>query len=134
MPFRISIDCVTFPQGDDTLARWLDDIPENTYTEIDIPSEAPEKCIAFRKDSAWVIVRCSLFTAGDKVFDRVNEISGMNRAAIRQRKGSLILRDSLKWGNDERWHEREQGGIGRMTVIYMKGLGMPQGKPVGICG
>jgi len=103
VPFRISIDCVTFPQGDDTLARWLDDIPENTYTEIDIPSEAPEKCIAFRKDSAWVIVRCSLFAAGDKVFDRVNEISGMNRAAIRQRKGSLILRDSLKWGNDERY-------------------------------
>ena len=100
---RISIDCVTFPKGDDTLAQWLDDIPENTYTEIDIPSKAPEKCIAFRKDSALVIVWCNLFAASDKVFDRVNEISGMNRPAIKRRKDSLILRDSLKWESNERY-------------------------------
>lgn len=64
----ISIDRVTFPSCDMALAKWLNDIPDSTYIEPDIPAEAPEKCIAFRKDSTLVIVWCNLFADSDKVY------------------------------------------------------------------
>jgi len=35
---------------------------------MDIPSEAPEKCIVFRRDSKLVIVWCNLFADSDKVY------------------------------------------------------------------
>ncbi len=53
---RVSVDCVTFPSGDEALAKWLNGIPDSIYVEIDIPAEAPEKCIAFRKGTTLVIV------------------------------------------------------------------------------
>lgn len=69
----VSIDCVTFPSCDIALAKWLNDIPDSTYIEPDIPAEAPERCIAFRKSSTLVIVWCNLFADSDKVFRRVDE-------------------------------------------------------------
>lgn len=69
----VSIDCVTFPSCDITLTKWLNDIPDSTYIEPDIPAEAPERCIAFRKSSTLVIVWCNLFADSDKVFRRVDE-------------------------------------------------------------
>lgn len=70
---RVSVDCVTFPSGNEALAKWLNGIPESSYIEPDIPAEAPEKCIAFRKSSTLVIVWCNLFADSDKIFHRVNE-------------------------------------------------------------
>ena len=72
---RISVDCVTFPSGDEALAKWLNGIPDSTYVEIDIPAEAPEKCIAFRKETTLIIVWCNLFTDADEVFNRLYEIN-----------------------------------------------------------
>lgn len=72
---RISVDCVTFPSGGKALAKWLNDIPDSTYVEIDIPAEAPEKCIAFRKETTLIIVWCNLFTDADEVFNRLCEIN-----------------------------------------------------------
>lgn len=46
---RLSVDCVTFPSCDKALTKWLNGIPDSTYIVPDIPSEAPERCIAFRK-------------------------------------------------------------------------------------
>lgn len=66
---RISIDCVTFSDSvNKQIGRWLTDIPEKGYAYMDIPSEAPEKCIAFRKDSTLVIVWCNLFADSDKAY------------------------------------------------------------------
>lgn len=72
---RISVDCVTFPSGGEALTKWLNGIPDSTYVEIDIPAEAPEKCIAFRKETTLVIVWCNLFTDADEVFNRLYEIN-----------------------------------------------------------
>lgn len=69
---RISVDCVTFPSGDAALAKWLNDIPDSTYIEPDIPAEAPEKCIAFRKSPTLVIVWCNLFVDTDEVFRKIH--------------------------------------------------------------
>lgn len=69
---RISVDCVTFHSGDAALAKWLNDIPYSTYIEPDIPAEAPEKCIAFRKSSTLVIVWCNLFVDTDEVFRKIH--------------------------------------------------------------
>ena len=68
---RISVDWVTFPSGGEALAKWLNDIPDTTYVEIDIPAEAPEKCIAFRKGTTLIIVWCNLFTDSDKAYQTV---------------------------------------------------------------
>ena len=68
---RISVDCVTFQDSDNTLAKWLNDIPDSTYTEIDIPAEAPEKCIAFRKGTTLVIVWCNLFADSEKIWQLI---------------------------------------------------------------
>lgn len=65
---RISIDCVTFSDGDNKQIGWLADIPEKGYADMDIPSEAPEKCIAFRRDSTLIIAWCNLFADSDKVY------------------------------------------------------------------
>lgn len=65
---RISIDCVIFSTSDNRQMGWLADIPEKGYADMDIPSEAPEKCIAFRKDSTLVIVWCNLFADSDKAY------------------------------------------------------------------
>ena len=64
----ISIDRVSFPNSGDTQIKWFADIPKKGYADIDIPSEAPEKCIAFRKDSTLIIVWCNLFADSDKVY------------------------------------------------------------------
>ncbi len=72
---RISVDWVTFPSGDEALAKWLNGIPDSTYVKIDIPAEAPEKCIAFRKETTLIIVWCNLFTDADEVFNRLYEIN-----------------------------------------------------------
>lgn len=69
---RVSVDCVTFSSGDEAIAKWLNGIPDSTYIEPDIPAEAPEKCITFRKSSILVIVWCNLFADSDKVFHRIN--------------------------------------------------------------
>lgn len=65
---RISIDCVTFADSGNKQIGWLTGIPEKGYAYMDIPSEAPEKCIAFRKDSTLIIVWCNLFADSDKVY------------------------------------------------------------------
>lgn len=65
---RISIDCVTFADIDNKQIGWPTDIPEKGYADMDIPSEAPEKCIAFRKDSTLIIVWCNLFADSDKAY------------------------------------------------------------------
>ena len=65
---RISIDCVTFSDSGNKQIVRLADIPEKGYADMDIPSEAPEKCIAFRKDSTLVIVWCNLFADSDKAY------------------------------------------------------------------
>ncbi len=65
---RISIDCVTFSVSGNKQIGRLADIPEKGYADMDIPSEAPEKCIAFRRDSKLVIVWCNLFADSDKVY------------------------------------------------------------------
>lgn len=65
---RISIDYVTFSDGGNKQIDRLADIPEKGYADMDIPSEAPEKCIAFRNDSTLIIVWCNLFADADKVY------------------------------------------------------------------
>lgn len=72
---RVSVDYVTFPSGDEALAKWLNGIPDRAYAEIVIPAEAPEKCIAFRKSSTLVIVWCNLFADTDEVFNRLYEMN-----------------------------------------------------------
>ena len=76
---RVSIDRVTFSTSGNKQIGWLADIPEKGYADMDIPSEAPEKCIAFRKDSTLIIVWCNLFADSDKIFNRVNEVLDMNK-------------------------------------------------------
>ena len=71
----ISIDCVTFSVSGNKQIGRLADIPEKGYAYMDIPSEAPEKCIAFRKDSKLIIVWCNLFADSDKVYKTAIEIS-----------------------------------------------------------
>lgn len=65
---RVSVDCVTFPSGDEALAKWLNDIPDSTYIEPDIPAEAPERCIAFRNGTTLVIVWCHLFADSHSIY------------------------------------------------------------------
>lgn len=65
---RISIDCVTFSDSGNKQIGRLADIPEKGYADMNIPSEAPEKCITFRKDSTLVIVWCNLFADSDKAY------------------------------------------------------------------
>lgn len=65
---RISVDCVTFSDSGNKQIDRLADIPEKGYAYMDIPSEAPEKCITFRKDSTLVIVWCNLFADSDKAY------------------------------------------------------------------
>lgn len=65
---RISIDCVTFSDSGNKQIGRLTDIPEKGYAYMDIPSEAPEKCIAFRKDSTLIIVWCNFLADSDKVY------------------------------------------------------------------
>lgn len=72
---RVSVDCVTFPSGDEALAKWLNGIPDSTYVEIYIPAEAPEKCIAYRKETTLVIVWCNLFADTDELFHRLSEMN-----------------------------------------------------------
>lgn len=69
---HVSVDCVTFTSCDMTLAKWLNEIPENTYIEYDIPAEAPERSVAFRRASTIVIVWCNLFADSDEVFKLVD--------------------------------------------------------------
>ena len=68
----ISIDRVTFPNSGDTQIKWFADIPEKGYADIDIPSEAPEKCIAFLRGSVLIIVWCDLFADSDKVLNIID--------------------------------------------------------------
>ena len=70
----ISIDRVTFPNSSDTQIKWFADIPEKGYADIDIPSEAPEKCIAFLRGSVLIIVWCDLFADSDKVLNMINKV------------------------------------------------------------
>lgn len=70
----ISIDRVIFPNSGDTQIKWFADIPEKGYADIDIPSEAPEKCIAFRRGSVLIIVWCDLFADSDKVLNMINKV------------------------------------------------------------
>lgn len=70
----ISIDRVTFPNSGDKQIKWFADIPEKGYADIDIPSEAPEKCIAFRRGSVLIIVWCDLFADSDKVLNMINKV------------------------------------------------------------
>lgn len=72
---RVSVDCVTFPSCDEALAKWLNGIPDSTYVEIDIPAEAPEKCIAYRKETTLVIVWCNLFADTDELFNRLSKMN-----------------------------------------------------------
>lgn len=67
---RISIDMVLF-RDKVYSERILRHIPENDFTEIDIPSEAPEKCLATRKDSTLIIIWCNLFADSGKICDIV---------------------------------------------------------------
>lgn len=67
---RISIDMVRF-RDNSFFGKILRHIPENDFTEIDIPSEAPEKCLATCKDSTLVIVWCNLFADSGKICDIV---------------------------------------------------------------
>lgn len=59
---------------DKALAKWLNGIPDSTYIEPDIPAEAPEKCIAFRKSSTLVIVWCNLFADTDKIYEGLQNL------------------------------------------------------------
>lgn len=65
---RISIDCVTFSDSGNKRIGRLADVPPKGYAYMDIPSEAPEKCIAFRMDSTLVIVWHNLFADSDKAY------------------------------------------------------------------
>ena len=71
---RISIDCVTFADSGNKQIGWLTGIPEKGYADMDIPSEAPEKCIAFRKDLTLIIVWCNLFADSDKVYKNTKSL------------------------------------------------------------
>ena len=71
--FRISIDKVRF-RDKVYSGKILRHIPENDFTEIDIPSEAPEKCLATRRDSTLIIVWCNLFDDDKKVCETVKTI------------------------------------------------------------
>jgi len=67
---RISIDKIRF-KDEGYFGKKLRHIPENDFTEIDIPSEAPEKCLATCKDSTLIIVWCNLFADDKKVCETV---------------------------------------------------------------
>lgn len=101
----ISIDRVTFPNSSDTQIKWFADIPEKGYADIDIPSEAPEKCIAFRKDSTLIIVWCNLFDDSDKIFNRVNEVLDMNKrySVFQYDNGDDYIQDGMHRIIDNRW-------------------------------
>lgn len=94
----VSVDCVTFPSCDMTLAKWLNDIPDSSYIEPDIPAEAPERCLTFRKSSTLVIVWCNLLADSDKVFRRVNEVLDMNRrySVFQYDNGDDYIQDGMR--------------------------------------
>lgn len=71
---RVSVDCVTFLSCDKALAKWLNGIPDSTYIEPDIPAEAPERCIAFRRGSTLVIVWCNLFNDTETVYNTTKSL------------------------------------------------------------
>ena len=101
----ISIDRITFPNSSDTQIKWFADIPEKGYADIDIPSEAPEKYIAFRKDSTLIIVWCNLFDDSDKIFNRVNEVLDMNKrySVFQYDNGDDYIQDGMHRIIDNRW-------------------------------
>lgn len=101
---RISVDCVTFHCGDEAMAKWLNEIPDSTYVEIDIPAEAPEKCIAFRKSSTLVIVWCHLFADSDTVFRIVDGALDMKRrySVFQYDNGDDYIQDGLRRIVDDR--------------------------------
>lgn len=101
----ISIDRVTFSNSGDKQIKWFADIPEKGYADIDIPSEAPEKCIAFRKDSTLIIVWCNLFADSDKIFNRVNEVLDMNKrySVFQYDNGDDYIQDGMHRIIDNRW-------------------------------
>lgn len=71
---RVSVDCVTFTSCGEALAKWLNGIPDSTYIEPDIPAEAPERCIAFRRGSTLVIVWCNLFNDTETVYNTAKSL------------------------------------------------------------
>lgn len=101
----MSIDRITFPNSGDTQFKWFADIPEKGYADIDIPSEAPEKCIAFRKDSTLIIVWCNLFADSDKIFNRANEVLDMNKrySVFQYDNGDDYIQDGMHRIIDNRW-------------------------------
>lgn len=76
--FRISIDKVRFRDKgcyDKILRRF----PENVFKDVDIPTEAPEKCLATRKDSTLIIVWCNLFADSKQVCETVKTFLKMGK-------------------------------------------------------
>lgn len=70
---QISMDMVRF--GDNGCSdKILRRFPENVFKAVDIPTEAPEKCLATRKDSTLIIVWCNLFADDKKVCETVKTI------------------------------------------------------------
>lgn len=69
---QFSFDLVYFPAPDEPVKKWLDRLLTNDYIMPDIPSEAPEKCLAFHRDGTLIIVWCNLF-ADTKEIVRLTE-------------------------------------------------------------
>lgn len=70
---QFSIDLVCFPASDEPVKKWLDGLPTNDYIMPDIPSEAPEKCLVFRRADTLIIVWCNLFADPNEIMRLTEE-------------------------------------------------------------
>ncbi len=57
---QVSIDMVCFQTPDEALEDWLGGLAENDYNKPNIPSEAPERYLFFRRADTLIIVSCRL--------------------------------------------------------------------------
>ncbi len=64
---QVSIDMVCFQTPDEALEDWLGGLAENDYNKPNIPSEAPERCLFFRRADTLIIVWCNLFANPNEI-------------------------------------------------------------------
>lgn len=69
---QFSIDLVCFPASDEPMKKWLDGLPTNDYI-MPVPSEAPEKCLVFRRADTLIIVWCNLFADPNEIMRLTEE-------------------------------------------------------------
>ncbi len=64
---QVSIDMVCFQTQDEALDDWLEGLAEKDYIAPNIPSEAPERCLFFRRADTLIIVWCNLFADPNEI-------------------------------------------------------------------